>query len=244
MKDSILDGITNELEGRKLDLKNLVGFLSSLDWLRFLLLEGALEQNRSSREMFLTSEKTSISNFAVKQAFLFQIAITAATLSFVFILHFSLFTARATIFSIFLLFCYYIVNRYVLETESLLYAIFKKFYLNFLFMLTFTFIAEELLIELLLINLPKVINWYPPQTSEPLSKIMLKVLFVVKEMFKPVLLKFGAEPLSAISVPMLKLACIVIAFGFFVIRRIRVRGRKVHETFIDFYPPDDLIRKG
>ena len=244
MRDSILDGITNELEGRKLDLKNLVGFLSSLDWLRFLLLEGAVEQNKSSREMFLTSEKTSITNFAVKQAFLFQLSITAATLSLVFILGFNILIARAVVLGLFLLFCFSIVNRYVLETESLLYVVFKRFYLSFLFMLTFTFIVEEFLIEFILISLPKIANWQPPETTEPLSGIIYKALFVVKETFKPLLFKLGAEPLMTLSMPMLKLFCIILAFLFFLWKRSRVNGRRIHERFIDFYPPDSLIRKG
>ena len=144
----------------KLNFKNLFTFFSSLDYLRFLELEGAFEGIRS-RELYYLGERAVLITFVIKKvvpslSLLYWIFLVV--LSFVY--GFNPILVSLILTGIYVFLGFLLVDRYTVG-QGYLYLVFKDFLVH---TLVFTFVTWVLGEVLLFWLLPKLwqmfLNWY------------------------------------------------------------------------------------
>ena len=144
----------------KLNFRSLFTFFSSLDYLRFLELEGAFEDVRSS-DLYYVGEKAAVITFVIKKvvpSMTFLYWLFLIVLSFFYGFNPVVVSLLLTAFYVFMGFL--LVERYTIG-QGYLYAVFKDFLLHTLVFTFVTWVLGELLIFYLL---PKLwtffLAWY------------------------------------------------------------------------------------
>ncbi len=173
----------------KLNFSNVFAFLSSLDYLRFLELEGAFEGIKS-RELYYSYERIALAGFVLKHV---VSAMTGVYFLVLFAGHF-LFNVSPLTLAILIAFSYTLLGFFLVERYTLgngyLYVIFRDFLLN---ALVFTFFVWILSDTLLFYVLPKAwegfINWFFTKGEGNLNEFFYQVLYDVISLLSPVVLK-------------------------------------------------------
>ena len=140
----------------KIDFSNIVSFLSSLDYIRFLELSGAFE-GIEGKELYFTNEKFSLFYFILKKV------ISLITLMYLFGFFVGSFIySQNPVFVSFLLTTFYtflgflLVHRYTIP-QGYLYVIFKDFLIWTLFFSFLFFVLSDLL---LFYFIPKLLSTF------------------------------------------------------------------------------------
>ncbi len=173
----------------KLNFSNIFAFLSSLDYLRFLELEGAFEGIRS-RELYYSYERIALAGFVLKHV---VSAMTGVYFLVLFAGHF-LFNVSPLTLAVFVAFSYTLLGFFLVERYTLgngyLYVIFRDFLLN---TLVFTFFVWILSDTLLFYVLPKAwegfINWFFTKGEGNLNEFFYQVIYDVISLLSPAVLK-------------------------------------------------------
>ncbi len=130
----------------KLNFSNLFAFFSSLDYLRFLELEGAFEGIKS-KELYYSYERIALAGFVLKHV---VSAMAGVYFLILFAGHF-LFNISPMTLAIFIAFSYTLLGFFLVERYTLgngyLYVIFRDFLLNTLVFTFFVWILSDTLLE-------------------------------------------------------------------------------------------------
>ena len=174
----------------KLNFSNLFAFFSSLDYLRFLELEGAFEGIKS-KELYYSYERIALAGFVLKHV---VSAMTGVYFLVLFAGHF-LFNVSPLTLAILVAFSYTLLGFFLVERYTLgngyLYVIFRDFLLN---TLVFTFFVWILSDTLLFYVLPKAwesfTNWFFTKGEGNINKLFYEVLYDIITLLSPAISKF------------------------------------------------------
>ncbi len=155
----VIDSFQSE-EEVKLNFKSLFTFFSSLDYLRFLELEGAFE-NVKSRDLYYVGERASVIAFVIKKAvpsmtFLYWLFLIVLSLFY----GFNPVVVSLVLIGFYVFLGFLLVQRYTLG-QGYLYVVFKDFLLHTLVFTFVMWILGDLLIFYLLPGLWRAfLDWY------------------------------------------------------------------------------------
>lgn len=169
----------------KLNFSNLFNFLSSLDYLRFLELEGAFDDIKS-KELYYSYERIALAGFVLKHV------VSGMTLSYLLLVIFGyiLFGISPIILSLFIAFLYtflgfILVERYTIG-RGYLSIVFRDFLLN---TLVFTFFVWILSDTLIFYIFPKLWNsfesWFFSEGYGKINSLIYGVLSDLMNTLKP-----------------------------------------------------------